>query len=263
MKTLVTIAAIAFSAVSFNAWSQAGDKKEKELDKTQENERERSTQGLRTDNELKDDRGEVQSNQYRKSGENSNADTTSSGSQANDEVIEPNTDQGLGTDDDGNGLTNENNTTQGGEKNNNTPAVIQRTSSESGSPAVLSGNNGKERDGTNNVQRATPNMAGAKEPGNLNLSKKNTESKNQNTGTETKIRKEEEVPARVRDNRSKINKVENDTLGNADKAMQQPKQDQQSGELKENVASEPEQTSLSPKEERKAKRKERRNRRKD
>jgi hypothetical protein len=264
MKTLATIAAITLSAISFNAWSQAGDKKEKELDKTQETERARSTQGLRTDNELKDDRGEIQSSQYRKAEQGSSADTTSSDNQeANDEVIEPNRDQGLGSDDDGNNLTNENNTTQGGEKNNNTPAVIQRTSSESGSPAVLSGNNGKERDGTNNVQRATPNIAGAKEPGNMNLSEKNTESKNQNTGVETKIRKEEEVPARIRDNRSKINKVENSATGNVDNTMPQPKQDQQSGELKENVAPEQEQTSLSPKEERKAKRKERRNRRKD
>lgn len=43
----------------------------------------------------------------------------------------------------------------------NTPAVTQTTSSDSGSPAVLSRGDGKGRDGTNNVQRASPNMAGS------------------------------------------------------------------------------------------------------
>lgn len=199
MKTLATIAVITLSAISFSAYSQAGDKKEKELDAKQESERARSTQGIRTDNELKDDRQEVQSIEYRKS----STDTSESENQneIQDEVIEPNTDQGLGSDDDGNNLTNENNTTQDGEQRNNAPAVIQRTSSESGSPAVLSGNNGRERDGTNNVQRATPNMAGAKEPGNMNLSEKNDAPRNRNTGTENKIRKQEEQPTRIRDNR--------------------------------------------------------------
>jgi hypothetical protein len=251
MKTLATIAVITLSAISFDAVSQAGDKKEKELDKLQESERSRSTQGLRTENEFKDDRQEVESNQYRKS----NADSVRE-DQTNekDEVIEPNKDQGLGTDDDGNGLTNENNTTQDGEQRTNTPAVIQRTSSESGSPAVLSGNNGKERDGTNNVQRATPNIAGAKEPGNMNLSKKDGAPKNQNTGSEHKIRKQEEQPAQIRDSK-KTDKAE---------VMPPQKQDQESGELKENTAQEQEATTVTTaKEDRKAKRKNRRNRRKD
>lgn len=43
----------------------------------------------------------------------------------------------------------------------NAPAVPQTTSSQSGSPAMLSSEDGKGRDGTNNVQRATMNMAGA------------------------------------------------------------------------------------------------------
>jgi len=43
----------------------------------------------------------------------------------------------------------------------NTPAVPQTTTSDSGSPAVLSGGNGSDRDGTNNVQRASMNMAGS------------------------------------------------------------------------------------------------------
>src|SRR5688500_642649 len=40
----------------------------------------------------------------------------------------------------------------------NTPAVEQTTTSGSGSPAVLSGEDGDGRDGTNNVQRASMNM---------------------------------------------------------------------------------------------------------
>lgn len=51
----------------------------------------------------------------------------------------------------------------------NAPAVPQTTSSSSGSPAVLSGQNGEERDGTNTVQRASMNMVGSP-AGNLNLS---------------------------------------------------------------------------------------------
>jgi hypothetical protein len=43
----------------------------------------------------------------------------------------------------------------------NTPAITQTTTSSSGSPAVLSGKNGSNRDGTNNVQRASMNMAGS------------------------------------------------------------------------------------------------------
>lgn len=44
---------------------------------------------------------------------------------------------------------------------NNAPAVEQMTSSQSGSPSVLSGDRGGDRDGTNNVQRASINMAGS------------------------------------------------------------------------------------------------------
>lgn len=260
MKTLATIAAITFSAISFTAWSQAGDKKEKELDKTQESQRSRSTQGLRTDNELKDDRGEVQTNEYRPEAQGDSTDWQENN--ANDaqqsppsEVVEPNPDQGLGNDDDGNNLTNENNTTQGGERNE-APAVIQRTTSESGSPAVLSEDNGRKRDGTNNVQRATPNIAGAKEPGNMNLSEKNVGERNQNTGAQTKTREQEDTPARIPSKKQQ----------EKDKATveAQQRQDAQSGEVKQTTTTgEEPKTALSPKEERKLKRKNRRERKKD
>lgn len=256
MKTLATLtAAIAFSAISFSAMSQAGDKKERELDKTQEQERTRSTQGIRTENELKDDRGEVQSNQYRKSErDSSNVDQDKPG-QKSDEVIEKNDDQGLGSDDDGNGLTNENNTTQGGEKNT-APAVIQRTSSESGSPAILSGDNGSKRDGTNNVQRAKPNIAGAAEPGNMNLGNKKSSERNRNMG-EPRIRKQEEQPNQSTDAASK------QAEKNQNKSETPNKSEVAPAQVESNDNQQATAETKSAKEERKAKRKARRNNRKD
>jgi hypothetical protein len=163
MKTLVTI--VVLSAASFNVWSQNND----------------------------NDSQDVQSNQYRNTGKDSLSNQSAADS-SEIEVLQKNQDQGLSADDDGNGLTNEDNKTQSGEKETNTPAVIQRTTSESGSPAILSGEDGKKRDGTNNVQRATPNIAGAEEISNTNLSeKKNTE---QNRKTDApRVKKQEEQPA--------------------------------------------------------------------
>jgi hypothetical protein len=57
----------------------------------------------------------------------------------------------------------------------NTSGFNETSSSESGSPSVISGDNGKARDGTNNVQRADYNTGGAKIERNLNIDKKNTE----------------------------------------------------------------------------------------
>jgi hypothetical protein len=78
----------------------------------------------------------------------------------------------------------------------NAPAVIQSTTSESGSPSVLSGENGSGRDGTNNVQRAKANIAGAEVPADMNLEKRNTQS-SKAASNGTRIRKEEEQPAHI------------------------------------------------------------------
>ena len=257
MKKQFGILTILLSTMTFAAYAQAGDKKEKELDKTQESERSRSTQGLRTDNELKDDRGEITpSNQYR----NSKTDSVSNqgtGNEDEDLVVEKNQDQGLGSDDDGNGLTNENNTTQSGEQRTNSPAVIQSTTSESGSPAILSGGNGTERDGTNNVQRAKPNIAGAKEPGNMNLPAKNTGERNRNTG-ESRIRKQEEQPNQTG------TPGKNDANKDAANAPASNAGSDSTGVTSDNQANSIETSApMSAKEQRKAKRKERRNNRKD
>jgi hypothetical protein len=247
MKTQITIAALILSAASFDAWSQNNDQKDKELEQQQQSERSRSMQGIRTDNELKDDRQEVPSNQYRNSGKDSLSNQSSADS-SETEVIQKNQDQGLGTDDDGNGLTNENNKTQSGEQRTNTPAVIQRTTSESGSPAILSGDDGKKRDGTNNVQRATPNIAGAEEIGNANLSQKNNTEKNMKTDA-PRVKKQEEQPATTA-SEAQVQDTKDESGENADSTMRETTTQEQSGPV-------------TAKEKRKAKREERRNRRKD
>jgi hypothetical protein len=53
-----------------------------------------------------------------------------------------------------------------------TPAIPQVTESMSGSPAILAADDGRKRDGTNSVQRASMNMAGSPVR-NINLGEKN------------------------------------------------------------------------------------------
>lgn len=48
--------------------------------------------------------------------------------------------------------------------NTNEVSIFETGTSSSGSPSTISGNDGKDRDGTNNVQRSTPNMAGSPAP---------------------------------------------------------------------------------------------------
>jgi hypothetical protein len=79
----------------------------------------------------------------------------------------------------------------------NSSAVTETTTSEAGSPAILSDHNGEGRDGTNNRQRGTYKMAGADMKGDLGLSKKNGSEKN--IKAPKKVLKQEEQPALVRD----------------------------------------------------------------
>jgi hypothetical protein len=113
---------------------------------------------------------------------------------ANSPVIQPNKDQNLA----GDGVEKEGANEQAAEKRekSNAPAVIQTTTSESGSPSILSENNGYERDGTNNVQRSSYNMAGAEVPGDMNLSDKNRGKRNVNM-SKTRVKKQEEQPASI------------------------------------------------------------------
>jgi hypothetical protein len=85
----------------------------------------------------------------------------------------------------------------------NTPAVSQTTSSQSGSPAVLAEEDGRMRDGTNNIQRATMNMAGSPVD-NMNVTEGNV-----NPNTEIK------QSQRQSENRSVTPQKENQKLVNA------------------------------------------------
>jgi hypothetical protein len=105
-------------------------------------------------------------------------------------------------------------------RKSNAPAVIQRTTSESGSPAILSKENGEGKDGTNTVQRSKPNMAGAEVPGNMRLSKKNSAERNINAGKE--IRKQEEQPQQ---DISKAEQEANKETVNAQQKKDEGKQD--------------------------------------
>src|SRR5688572_1749793 len=60
----------------------------------------------------------------------------------------------------------------------NSPGVVESTTSEAGSPAILSENDGEGRDGTNTRQRATYKMAGAEIKGDLGLSENDGSEKN-------------------------------------------------------------------------------------
>lgn len=168
MKKASTIIILALFFLTWNVNAQNGDKKEKELKSKQQRERSRSLGGQRTQSDIPADQSTTN-----KKGEAVDTVSTADNAAGSDGVVERNKDQ------------------SGRPAKGTAPAVIQRTTSESGSPAVLSEENGG-RDGTNNVQRAKPNIAGAKEPGNMNLEKKN--SGEQNTKVRNKILKQEERP---------------------------------------------------------------------
>lgn len=173
--------------------AQEGVKKKKELQKKAGEERTRSVKGYRTESELLDDKGKVpQSNAEdmadgeEDKGENKTRahgrtqDTLQTRTNApTSQVIEPNDDQPQSQD----------------ARRSNTPAVIQMTPSESGSAAVPAPNNGHHRDGTNTIQRSKPNMAGAKEPGNMNLSEKDNSQRN--IHQPNNVREQQEQPAKI------------------------------------------------------------------
>lgn len=202
MKT--TITTIILGASMMLAWdvaAQSGDKKEKQLKEKQRQEQSRSLGGQRTDNEYKDDRREVPD---RVAEERQSVGDTSTNvplrSRGEGEVVPRNEDQPKST------------------TAVNTPAVIQRTSSESGSPAVTSSDD--SRDGTNNMQRAKPNIAGAKEPGDMGLDRKNSGVRNRK-GNEN-VRQQEEMP--------QMDVSKREQQQDQETVRKQQQQDQQSGE---------------------------------
>ncbi len=163
--------------------------KQDEVNKTTEKaaeERSRSSvTPQRTANELKDDRGQVP--------ETNTEDVLNGADNASDSTDTNNLAKASSTANETEVITPNENQPQDPEgRKSNTPAVIQRTQSESGSPAILSKENGEGKDGTNTVQRSKVNMAGAEVPRNMNLSRKNVGQRNMNTGQ--KIRTQEHQP---------------------------------------------------------------------
>lgn len=170
------------------SFGQSGKEELEKAEKEASEKRQRGFGGQRTENELKDERGKLPANQKNKIGDGVQRTEQKNPSGQNNsdnksEVIKSNEDQ-----------TSSKNGTMADSSGNQstTTAVIQRTTSESGSPSVLSSDNGRERDGTNNVQRSTLNIAGSPVRGNLNLDRKNSSQQNRNTATPRILKREEQ-----------------------------------------------------------------------
>lgn len=180
MKNLISLALTLTLTCAF-VYGQQGKEKKQAAEKKAAEERVRSMGGYRTNNELKDDKGEI-------TPANNDAGEDNIRAQQQEESTAPvsrNESQMAAS-------GSETDTTE----QSNAPAVIQRSTSEGGSPSVLSDNNGYGRDGTGNVQRAKPNMAGAEVPGNFNTAEKNTQ-QTDNVNGKTNVRKEEETPPQI------------------------------------------------------------------
>jgi hypothetical protein len=152
--------------------AQTGKQKLEKAKKEAKEERQRAFGGLRDESNLKDEKRTVPQNQRNKVDDGvpqqpDNGQQQNSGQSK--EIIERNNDQPT--------AKNKNASDSSGNQSA-PPAVIQRTTSESGSPSVLSADNGRGRDGTNNVQRSSINVAGSPMRGNYNLDKKNKEEQN-------------------------------------------------------------------------------------
>jgi hypothetical protein len=183
--------------VSDLATAQAGDKKEKQLKEKQLLERQRSLGGQRAESDQIDEKGKTQGSHQDQNQNQSNdqQEKENNDQKNNDSIITPNKDQNPEASDGADMEENNNDQQAAKREKSNAPAIIQTTTSESGSPAVLSKDNGRSRDGTNNIQRSTYNMAGAKIPDNMNLAGKNAGGRNFNTGK--RIRQQEDMPVRT------------------------------------------------------------------
>ena len=121
----------------------------------------------------------------------------------------------------------------------NVPAVSQTTTSSSGSPGVLAGENGKERDGTNNVQRATMNMVGSPVR-NLNLSSTTTVDADTELLDRQEYTQEKQVSANNQDQDNGANSPGQSNQGNTNNRKQNNEASDQNVSSKENKGSESE-----------------------
>lgn len=180
-KTASTVIALMITASL--AIAQSGTDKKEAAEKKAATERQRSLGGYKTENEMKDEKGEITPVSPTSDGNENRTDTRQREKNAPGSVVSPNEIQ----------------TTAAGDsslRESNVSSVIQPTTSESGSPSILSENNGRGRDGTGNVQRARPNIAGAQVPEDMNLESENSKQTDNKDGA-SRIREEEEVPAQI------------------------------------------------------------------
>ena len=179
------------------ATAQSGQERRDAAEKKAAKERLRSVSGQRTENELKDDRNQVRPRSSDVQGDSAGAMTPA------------------GTVENTSGLTDNEGQADSANDESNAPSIIQITTSESGSPSRLSENNGRGRDGTGNVQRATPNMVGSPVPLNLGLADEDQGQRNIKTNTD--VLEQEEQPQQIGADRS----------GDAAKSKKQPGNNEQ------------------------------------
>jgi hypothetical protein len=171
MKKLAIRITMVLAATSFMAVGQ--DRTQGSADKKQNTESAESGSdqegddliGTGNQKQKKDNTGKDGSDAYRNNRVNGNPNNTDVNEGSNRESSSrSSTNESSKADDNGdNQQGNGGQNQQGGKadpQSSNAPSVIQETSSQSGSPAVLSESK-DGRDGTNNVQRAKPNMAGS------------------------------------------------------------------------------------------------------
>jgi hypothetical protein len=182
LRYILLLAVVLFYASV--ACAQSAAKRElKETEKKAAAERDRAFGGKRTHTTL-DQKKAPQNVQPGASNEN---DQKQASKETSSDVVTSNKDQNQSTETTGKNTNPD---------RSNSSAVNETTTSEAGSPAILSENDGEGRDGTNNRQRGTYKMAGAEIKRNMGLSE---DEKEKNIKTPKKVLKEEEQPALVRD----------------------------------------------------------------
>jgi hypothetical protein len=104
--------------------------------------------------------------------------------------------------------------------NTNETSIFETGTSSAGSPSTISENDGKDRDGTNNVQRSTPNMAGSLPPrrGSVKASNASSSSGSERATKESKDERKAEVKSEKESSKDKDKSRKEDRANKKDKA---------------------------------------------
>jgi hypothetical protein len=158
---------------------------------------------LGDDNNKKSPRRANSANDYRNNRVSGNPNNRSSDEGSNRRSVSGETDESSTsevneTDSTGTDSSIQGSTSQG------TPSVSQESTSGSGSPALLSGSDGEDRDGTGNVQRAKPNMAGSP-VGDLRMDKKKHVDSDREIRKGTGQQQRQNAPGQIRKRQNQSN----------------------------------------------------------